>query len=139
MGILGAKCHTRIRERFFLTDHPEPRVKNPWVNGYPQVFSTTDLHGYSQVYPRVFILRNRNKHIFRVQILQEIGTTMVSRSESNCIACELKCPFLSMTWIHMAVMTSSNFRHLLTSYTILFSIPSSFNSVKCYKFASKST
>lgn len=51
------------------------------------------------------------------------NATMVSRSELNCIACELKSLFLSMTWIHMAVMMSSNSRHLLTSYTILFSIP----------------
>ena len=39
--------------RFFPTDHPEPRVKNPWVNEYPQVFELTDPHGYSQVYLQV--------------------------------------------------------------------------------------
>jgi hypothetical protein len=57
-------------------NHPELQVKNPWVNGYPQVFLMMDLHGYSQVYPWVSMLKSRNKHIFHIQILQGIGTTL---------------------------------------------------------------
>lgn len=85
--------------------------------------------------PATEFLKSRIYHIIR-QIRQAVmvryiyplrisidNATMVSRSESNCIACELKCPFSGRTRIRMAVMTSSNSRHLLTSYTILFSIP----------------
>ena len=55
--------------------HPEPRVKNPWVNGYPQVLPMTNPYEYSQVYPWVPASRSEENHKFCTILLQ---TTLIN-------------------------------------------------------------